>query len=72
MNCPYCNNEMKAGSIDVHDTLSWSPEGELRKGGTKWAKAKGGIVLASYALLLRASKEAFYCPKCKKIIMDVE
>ncbi len=71
MDCPYCNNEMKAGSIDVHDTLSWSPEGESRKGLTKYSIATGGIVLANYPMLFAASKEAYYCQSCKKIIMNV-
>lgn len=36
MQCPYCNREMKLGTIDVYDTLSWSPEGEARKGPSKY------------------------------------
>jgi len=63
---------MKAGSIDVYDTLSWSPEGESRKGLTKYAIAKNGFLLANYPLLFPASKEAYFCTSCKKIIIDVE
>ncbi len=72
MLCPYCNTEMKPGTIDVYDTLSWSPEGESRKGATKFSIAKNGILLAKFFLLLPAVKEAYYCSNCKKIIMDVE
>jgi len=72
MICPYCNKEMKPGSIDVYDTLSWSPEGESRPGTTKYSIADGGIKLAKYHLLFAASKAAFYCPDCKKIILDVD
>ncbi len=72
MECPYCNRNMSPGSIDVHDTLSWSPEGETRKGNTRFAISRNGILLAKYYLLVSASKEAFYCDHCKKIIMDVE
>lgn len=72
MECPYCKKEMQPGSIDVYDTLSWSPEGKTRKGTTKYAVAEKGIVLAKYALLFPASKEAYYCPSCKKIMIDVE
>lgn len=71
MVCPYCQNEMKPGSIDVYDTLSWSPQGESRPGPTKFTIAKHGIKLASYSLLFSASKQAFYCPNCQKIILDV-
>jgi hypothetical protein len=71
MKCPYCEKEMKLGYIDVYDTLSWSPAGESRRGGTKYAVAKNGIILAKYPLLLPASKEAYYCRACEKIIIDV-
>lgn len=72
MECPYCNRSMSPGSIDVYDTLSWSPEGETRKGSTLFAIARNGILLAKYYLLVPASKDAFYCKYCKKIIMDIE
>ncbi|WP_313133798.1 PF20097 family protein [Anaerocolumna sp.] len=72
MQCPYCNKEMKLGSIDVYDTLSWSPEGERRKGPSKYSVARNGIVISKYFPLTSASKEAFYCSSCKKIIIDVE
>ena len=71
MKCPYCNIEMKRGSIDVYDTLSWSPEGESRKGSIKYSIARGGILLAKFFLISPASKEAFYCISCKKIIIDI-
>jgi len=72
LECPYCKKQMKVGSIDVYDTLSWSPEGELRKGGSKYGIARNGIVLAKYLLLLPASKEAYYCSDCHKIILDTK
>lgn len=48
MKCPYCSKEMKLGSIDVYDTLSWTPKGESRKGITKYSVAKNGIILSKY------------------------
>jgi hypothetical protein len=30
------------------------------------------IVLARYRIICSSSKEAFFCPACKKIIIDVE
>lgn len=71
MECPYCNKKMLKGSIDVYDTLSWSPEGQSRKGLSKYSIARNGILLARYFLLSAASKEAFFCPECNKIIIDV-
>lgn len=72
MECPYCYRAMKLGSIDVYDTLSWSPHGEKRKGATKYAVAKNGIVLAKYNFISAVSKEAYFCEECKKIILDVK
>lgn len=72
MKCPYCNNEMNPGTIDVYDTLSWSPEGESRKGSSKYSVARNSIVISKYFLLTPASTEAFYCPACKKIIISIE
>jgi hypothetical protein len=71
LECPYCKKQMKLGTIDVYDTLSWSPEGEDRKGATKYALAEHGILLARYCLLLPASIDAFYCADCKKIIINI-
>lgn len=71
MKCPYCSKEMKLGSIDVYDTLSWTPKGESRKGITKYSVAKNGIILSKYYLLSAASKESYFCPDCQKIIIDI-
>jgi hypothetical protein len=60
MECPYCKNEMKHGSIDVDDTLSWTPDGEYRKGPTRFTIARNGVLLARYYLLQSASCEASY------------
>ncbi|MBH1942333.1 hypothetical protein I5677_15635 [Mobilitalea sibirica] len=60
MECPYYKSQMKLGAIDVYDTLSWSPDGETRKGHTKHSIAKNGLLIAKYFLIQSASKEAFY------------
>ncbi len=60
MECPYCKKQMQSGTIDVYDTLSWSPRGGKRRGPTKYSIAKQGVLLARYYLLELASKEAFY------------
>ena len=61
---------MLLGSIDVNDTLSWSPDGESRKGSTKFGVAKKAIILAKYHFLFSSSKEAYVCPRCRKVIID--
>lgn len=71
MKCPYCNAEMRLGQIQADNLLSWTPDGEKVVGGTRWAKAANSIVLAKYYLLSPASVDAFYCDKCKKLIIDV-
>lgn len=72
MTCPYCKKEMKNGSISAYNRLSWTPEGESVRGGTKWAKSPNGIVLAEWFLLGTATVDAVYCEECKKIVIDLE
>ena len=71
MKCPYCGREMEAGSIQADNRLSWTPEGESPWGKTRWAKSPGSVELAPYYLLAPAEVEAFYCPDCRKIVIDV-
>lgn len=71
MNCPYCNNEMKRGYISAYNRLSWTPEGEIARGATKWAKSPNSILLADYFLIGAAKVNAYYCNRCKKIIIDL-
>jgi len=71
MKCPYCEKDMRPGSIGADNLLSWMPEGERATGGTRWAKSPNSIVLAKYYLLSPAAVQAFYCPDCKKIVIDV-
>ena len=71
MKCPYCYKEMMIGQINADNLLSWTPEGESARGGTRWAKSPNSIVLARYYLLAPASVDAYYCEVCKKIVIDV-
>ena len=72
MKCPYCSEEMCLGQICADNLLSWTPDGESMSGATRWAKSPNSIVLAKYYLLAQASVDAYYCEKCKKIVIDVE
>lgn len=71
MNCPYCNNEMKRGYISAYNRLSWTPEGEIARGATKWAQSPNSILLAEYFLVGAAKVNAHYCNSCKKIVIDL-
>lgn len=72
MECPYCGGSMKLGTISADNLLSWTPDGESTEGLTRWAKSPNGIVLAKYRLLYQATVDAYYCPMCNKIIIDVD
>lgn len=72
MKCPYCNSVMRLGSIQADNLLSWTPDGESPKGSTRWAKSPNSIVLAKYFMLAPAVIDAFYCPDCQKIIINVD
>jgi hypothetical protein len=51
--------------------LSWTPDGESRKGATKWAISPHGVKLANFYMFFSAFVEAYYCLDCQKIIIDV-
>ncbi len=63
---------MILGYISASNRLCWTPEGEKNRGGTKWAKSHNSIILAEYYLLNTATVDAFYCERCKKIVIDTD
>ncbi len=67
MLCPYCKNQMTAGTLMGLRRLAWS-ENEVRK----WAlyEKEGEITLAES--LNVAKIQAFRCNQCRKIIFDEE
>lgn len=72
MECPYCNHVMKRGRIQSGNHLSWTPEGESSLGLSRWSKSPNSIVLAKFSVLWGSEVDAFYCPSCKKIIINVD
>ena len=72
MECPYCKHVMKRGRIQSGNLLSWTPEGESSMGVSRWSKSPNSIVLANCSLLWGSEVDAFYCPNCKKIIINVD
>lgn len=71
MNCPYCKQIMKRGYISAYNRLNWTPENETNHGATKWAKSPHSVLLAEYLFIGAATVLAFYCDRCKKVIIDV-
>ncbi|MBQ7492721.1 MAG: hypothetical protein IJT76_09105 [Clostridia bacterium] len=60
MNCPYCKKEMRPGWIQSRDALGWSEK-------KRAVPALAGL-LAEVELL--SATKAFYCPDCRKIVID--
>ena len=72
MLCPYCNEEMEKGKIQVNDSLYWTPKDENRVIVSTWSKTKNSRKIAKWNwLLLQSSVDADYCKNCKKIIINV-
>lgn len=53
MNCPICGITIESGYISAYNRLCWTPEGEIAKGVTKWAKSENSIVLAEFFLFVQ-------------------
>ncbi|MBQ8568511.1 MAG: hypothetical protein IJ446_04765 [Oscillospiraceae bacterium] len=77
MNCPYCNEEMKKGIIagDGRTPIAWEEENSgknaFEKFTDKWFAGIGRLRAVKYTVG-KFSIDAFYCPKCKKLIIDTD
>ena len=61
MNCPYCNQEIKKGVLEVSgrlfsNSVSWYPDEEKKK------------IFHNDLVHLKHKAEAHYCNNCKKVI----
>ena len=76
MNCPFCNKEMKAGSVMTNrEKLAWSPKGakkSLAQHFTNLAVHKNSLEFGKWEFWHGAKTSAAYCPNCKKIIIDMQ
>jgi|InofroStandDraft_1065614.scaffolds.fasta_scaffold24915_2 hypothetical protein len=72
MYCPYCKGAMALGRIEAQSLLQWIPDDEQTKGSTLWAKSPRSIILSNYFLFYPAAVSAFYCSKCKKVVIDLD
>lgn len=73
MNCPYCDMVMIKGEIVTACNITpyWREEGTKRNildalGG------KGNLAISPSGDLTHRCIRGFYCPNCKKIIIDAE
>lgn len=71
MECPYCKNEMKSGKIYAacNQKPFWLEDGKKRSMGEMFA---GEGNLPAQNLWTQIAIESFYCPKCKKLIIDAD
>jgi len=73
MTCPYCNKEMKLGSVTTgRGRLTWTPDGEV-KSFLEFAigSSSENSIEIGKCDLFGANASANYCSQCKKIIIDM-
>ena len=63
MKCPFCGEEMTPGVIQSRDGVYWSREAGA-------VAALAGLKKEKGVSAMDVAKEAFNCPRCKKIILD--
>ncbi len=82
MNCPFCGEEMREGTIASYGFLVWFPaKHEIRLRDffgydavkNPWKKV-GGITLANRKTLRKWINQnpGWICPRCKKAVLDWE
>ncbi len=72
MKCPYCNDEMKKGTItgDGRAKVKWVPEGDKIGAGDLFTE-KGVLSAPTYSMS-KFKMSSFYCERCKKMMFDTE
>lgn len=73
MTCPYCGQEMQAGSLAgyARGGLTWRKPGVKYKA-VELLAGKGSLKSAKYSVLGWLALKADYCPGCRKLIIDTE
>ena len=66
MKCPYCNEEMESGYLELtRQSLYWYAYKQ-----DSVYSARKSIQLSKMPILKRGEIKAFNCENCKKMIMD--
>lgn len=71
MECPYCNEEMKKGTLPNETHPYWLPEGK-KAPFFRLVVPKAGVRLVVEDSAVWQKATAFYCPKCKIVIARTE
>ena len=73
MKCPYCNEEMKKGTLPNETHPYWLPEGE-RDQIFRFMVPTAGVRLAldDDSPLHPKRASAYYCPKCRIVLARTE
>jgi len=71
MDCPYCKEAMTQGEVVTpKDYILWYPKTEEKL--MDFEKEDSMIVVAQPKILRKARKEAWLCPACKKLVIDLD
>ena len=72
MECPYCSEELKKGFIKTYgENIAWTPDGEVHPR-IRWERSKNSVEIAHFNVLNGACSEAYYCPKCRCVIIKIK
>ena len=74
MLCPFCKEEMQEGRISTTTDPICFFEGDdkMPRFRARWHVPDKGVLLGSFDMFTGGLANAQYCPKCKKVIVDVE
>lgn len=71
MDCPYCKEAMIQGEVVTpRDDIIWYPKTEEDL--FDFEKDAMKIVVAKRKIIRKARKEAWVCPACMKLVVDLE
>jgi len=71
LECPYCHGDMIQGElVTARDWITWYPMTEEDL--WDYEKDKMKIVIARPRLIRSTRKEAWVCPVCMKLVVDLE
>lgn len=71
MECPYCHEEMIQGEIVTpRDRVVWYPKTEENL--MDFEKDNMKIIVSGFRFIRKPRKEAWVCPSCMKMVIDLE
>ena len=67
MICPVCGKPMQHGYLNSTDSIRWNPEKKMHT-----LPSKHDILISGTMFLDGCFAEAFYCPQCRHIALEVK